>query len=162
LTLDENAEDAATRFWVRGNLEYLSQDASQPYAAASSLDLLNKGWPILDQVEDQKDVGDEAKLYSFAERYLEQTRPPIGNINISVNGSLKPEVGSYKPGDWCSIIIDDDFIKLRLQSELELEGKRDVLVRKIDAFSVSVPNSPTFPELVSLELVFESGVDKVG
>jgi hypothetical protein len=162
LTLDENAEDAATRFWVRGNLEYLSQDASQPYAAASSLDLLNKGWPILDLVEDQKDVGEEAKLYSFAERYLEQTRPPIGNINISVNGSLKPEVGTYKPGDWCSIIIDDDFIKLRLQSELELEGKRDVLVRKIDAFSVSVPNSPTFPELVSLELIFESGVDKVG
>lgn len=162
LTLDENAEDASTRFWVRGNLEYLSEDASQPYAAASALDLLNYGWPILDQIEDQKDVGDEAKLYSFAERYLEQTRPPIGNVSISVNGSLKPEVGTYKPGDYCSIIIDDDFIKLRLESELELEGKRDVLVRKIDAFSVSVPNSPTFPEIVSLELVFESGVDKVG
>jgi hypothetical protein len=162
LTLEENAEDAATRFWVRGNLEYLSQDASQPYAAASALELLNDGWPILDQIEDQKDVGDEAKLYSFAERYLDQTRPPIGNIVIAVNGSLNPKVGTYKPGDWCSIIIDDDFIRLRLESQLELQGKRDVLVRKIDAFSVSVPNSPTFPELVSLELVFESGVDKVG
>jgi hypothetical protein len=81
---------------------------------------------------------------------------------IAVNGSLNPKVGTYKPGDWCSIIIDDDFIRLRLESQLELQGKRDVLVRKIDAFSVSVPNSPTFPELVSLELVFESGVDKVG
>lgn len=162
LTLDEDAEDSATRFWVRGNLEYLSQDASQPYAAASALDLLNDGWPILDQIEEQRNVGDESKLYAFAQRYLDQTRPPIGNISISVNGSLRPEVGSYKPGDWCSIIINDDFIQLRLKSNLELEGKRDVLVRKIDAFTVSVPNSPTFPEIVSLELVFESGVDKVG
>lgn len=162
VTLSENAEDAATRFWVRGNLEYLSSDASQPYAAASALELLNSGWPILDQIEDQKDVGEEDKLYAYAQRYLDETRPPIGNISISVNGSLAPYVGSYKPGDWCSIIVNDDFISLRLQSNLELQGKRDVLVRKIDAFSVTVPNSPAFPEEVSLELIFESGVDKVG
>jgi len=162
LSLEESAEDSATRFWVRGNLEFLSSDASQPYAAASALELLNAGWPILDQIEDQKDVGDEAKLYSYAKRYLDETRPPIGNISISVNGSLAPYIGSYKPGDWCSIIVNDDFINLRLQSNLELQGKRDVLVRKIDAFTVSVPNSPSFPEEVSLELVFESGVDKVG
>lgn len=162
LNLEESAEDAATRFWVRGNLEFLSSDASQPYAAASALELLNNGWPILDQIEEQSDVGDEDKLYGYAQRYLDETRPPIGNINIVANGSFAPEIGSYKPGDWCSIIINDEFIRLRLESQLELQGKRDVLVRKIDAFSVTVPNSPSFPEEVELELIFESGVDKVG
>jgi hypothetical protein len=163
-TLEESAEDAATRFWIQGNDENLSAEASQPYSAASDTDFLSRGWPILDQVESIDQFSDEGILYDFATRYLEESKPPISAFSISVNGSFTPEVGTYKPGDWCSVIINDDFVRLRLTSYIELSDGvgRDVLLRKIESFSVTVPDNPSFPEEVELQLVTEPGVDKVG
>ena len=162
-SLEETAEDAATRFWVQGNDPDLISEASQPYAAAADTELLDRGWPILDQTE-SLDSADETLLQTYASRYLEESRPPISNFTISVNGSLTPEVGSYSPGDWCSVIVNDDFVSLRLQSYIELRDgtNRQVLLRKIDAFEVTVPDNPSFPEEVSLELVTEPEVDKIG
>ena len=163
-TFEESAEDSATRFWVQGNDPDLNSDASQPYSAAADADLLDQGWPLLDQTENLNDVSDENLLYFYAKRYLEESKPPISNFSIAVNGSLTPEVGSYKPGDWCSVLINDDFVRLRLQSSIELRDGtgRQVLLRKIDAFEVTVPDNPSFPEEVTLELVTEPEVDKIG
>jgi hypothetical protein len=159
-TMEESAESSATRFWVIGDIGDIGPESSQPYAAASAYDLLDAGWPILEEVESQKDVGDEETLTLFAETYLNESRPPQSNIEIQVNGSMEPKIGSYSPGDWCVIVLNDEFINLRLASDLE--PRDTVLVRKIDGFSVSVPDSPSFPETVSLVLVTEPGVDKRG
>lgn len=163
-TMEESAEDAATRFWVLGNDSSLGADASQPYAAASALDYLGQDltypWPILDQVEQQQNVYEEAKLQEYAAQYLSESLPPISTFSITVNGSLTPSVGSYAPGDWCSIIFDDPFVKLRLESSLEI--RNDVLIRKIDSYEVTVPDTPTFPESVSLQLITEAQIDKIG
>jgi hypothetical protein len=163
-SLEENAQDAATRFWVQGDDSTLSSDASQPYSGAADVDLLLRGWPILEEVEKVDGVAEENTLHTYAERFLAEARPPISNFSISVNGSLTPEVGSYKPGDWCSVIIIDDFVKLRLTSYIELNDGtgREVLLRKIDAFEVTVPDNPSFPEQVTLQLVTEAEVDKIG
>jgi signal peptidase I len=163
-SLEENAQDAATRFWVQGSDEFLSSEASQPYSGAADLDLLLRGWPILEEVEKVDNVSDENTLHTYAERFLAEAKPPISNFSISVNGSLKPEVGSYNPGDWCSIIVNDDFVRLRLSSYIELNDGtgREVLLRKIDAYEVSVPDNPSFPEQVTLQLVTEAEVDKFG
>jgi hypothetical protein len=163
-TLEESAEDSATRFWVQGNDERLKEGASQPYSGASDQEMLFRGWPILEQSETKDDVFDETELYEYAARFLIESKPPISNFTITVNGSLTPEIGSYRPGDWCGVIINDDFVRLRLQSYIELNDGtgRTVLLRKIDAFSVSVPDNPAFPEEVSLELVTEAEVDKIG
>jgi len=160
--LDESAEDSATRMWVGGNNDGLSGDASNPYAAASATDLLGAGWPVLDQIEEQKDsqtvaLGEEA-LYEYAEEYLAEARPPDLTFRISVNGSLNPVVGDYLPGDWCSIILDDEFVRLRLGNDLEPRG--DIIVRKIVGYKVSVPDVPTFPEKVDLELISEWKEDR--
>lgn len=162
--LEENAQDSATRFWVQGDDSSLSSDASQPYSAASDVDLLLRGWPLLEEVEKADDVSEENTLYTYAKRYLAESRPPISNFTISVNGSFTPVVGSYKPGDWCSVIINDDFVRLRLTSYIELNDGtgREVLLRKIDAYEVSVPDNPSFPEQVTLQLVTEAEVDKIG
>jgi hypothetical protein len=159
-TMEESAESAATRFWVIGDIGDIGPESSQPYSAASAYDLLDAGWPILEEVESQKDVGDEETLALFAETYLNESRPPQSNIEIQVNGSMEPKIGSYNPGDWCVIVLNDEFINLRLASDLE--PRDTVIVRKIDGFSVSVPDSPAFPETVSLVLVTEPGVDKRG
>lgn len=157
--IDESAESAATRMWVGGNSEDLGSGASQPYAGASSLDLLGQGWPVLDQVESSSnDSAGESMLYDYSEEYLLEARPPEMTFSISVNGSLSPAVGDYLPGDWCSIIIDDDFVRMRLANDLE--PRSDVMVRKIVGFKVVVPESPAFPERVDLELISEYKEDR--
>lgn len=155
--MEESAEDAATRFWVGGNIPDLGSDISQPYAGAAAQDLISRGWPVLDAIESKNDISSEEELYSYAERYLKESRPPVTKMTLSVNGSLPPLVGTYSPGDWCSVIIDDVFFRERLQSVLE--PRKDILVRKIESFKVSVPDMPTFPEKVDIELIPEWEVD---
>jgi hypothetical protein len=155
----EDAEDSATRFFVQGKDSRLNSDASQPYSAASNHKLLRQGWPILDATDDL-DSDDETVLWKQASRLLEESVPPISTFTISVNGSLYPKVGSYNPGDWCSVKLNDDFASLRANSYLEQDYGTDdgVLVRKIVSFNVSVPDSPTFPEQVELELITEPAI----
>ena len=160
VTMEETAEDAATRFFVIGNIPDLGDDASQPYAVASATDLLQAGWPLLDQEETRSEVSEESALYEHAERYLSEHRPPISDITVKVNGSLSPKIGEFVPGDWCSIIIEDEFVRMRLASDLE--PRDTVIVRKIDGFTVTVPDSPSFPEETELILVTEPQVDKRG
>jgi hypothetical protein len=144
INMEESAEDAATRFFVVGNIPDLGEDASQPYAVASATDLLEAGWPILDQEETRN----------------EEMRPPISDIKVKVNGSLSPKIGEFVPGDWCSIVIEDEFIRMRLASDLEVRDT--VIVRKIEGFKVTVPDTPSFPEETELLLVTEPEVDKIG
>ena len=160
--VDENAEDSATRMWVSGNNDGLDGEASQPYAAATSTDMLANGWPVLDLIDEKNDVqtsiAGESALYDYAKEFLDEARPPEATFTIEVNGSINPVVGDYLPGDWCSIIIDDEFVRLRLGSDLEPRG--DIIVRKIVGYKVSVPETPTFPEKVSLELISEWKEDR--
>jgi len=163
-SVEESAEDAATRFFVEGNISDLSDAASQPYAVAADNSLLNNrnglSWPLLDQVEIINQTADEDILYSYAEEYLYEAKPPMGDFSVSVNGSLVPAVGTYLPGDWCSLIIDDPFVLARLASDQE--PRNDIIVRKINGYKVSVPDNPSFPETVDLDLVTDWKVDKTG
>jgi hypothetical protein len=167
MTIDEDAENSATRFFAVGEND-LGPDAGPPFSVAASDELLNgknqdatfRKWPLLDETEQVSGVDDETLLYSYAQRYLSESRPPDASLKVTVNGSLEPVVGSYAPGDWCSLIVDDDFVKLRLGSGLE--PRPDIIIRKIDAMDVSVPDGVTFPEVVTLDLVPEWEVDKRG
>lgn len=156
---EENAQDSATRFFVQGRDENLSADASQPYSGASNFNLLRQNWPIIDQVDDLDDPS-ENTLWRQASRLLEESVPPISTFSISVNGSARPEIGTYNPGDWCSVILNDDFVNLRASSYLEQDYGTDngALIRKIMSFDVRVPNTPSYPEDVTLELVTEPAV----
>jgi hypothetical protein len=155
-SISESAEDAMTRMFVVGNKEGLSEEASQPYSAASSI-ALQYGWPILDATEDASDIEDEDMLALVASRQVGESIPPIMDFSISINGSLDPVVGSYYPGQWCSIIVDDEFVRMRLESDFE--PRKDALLRRIMSIKVSVPDSSTFPEKVSLDLVPELEVN---
>lgn len=161
-TVEESAEESATRFFVQGNIPDLGTNASKPYAGASAKDLLNnrsgRNWPLLDQIETLNDVADEFSLYQYAEDYLYESRPPLGEFRLSVNGSIDPVVGSYFPGDWCSIIIDDEFVRSRLASDQE--PRDDIIIRRIESYKVRVPDSTNLPEQVELTLVPEWKVEK--
>jgi hypothetical protein len=165
-TMQESAEDAATRFWVQGDDDTGTEGAALPYAGDSATGLLGDGWPILEQVEKIDGSSDEDTLFNYASRFLLEATPPLSTFSITVDGSIRPVIGTYKPGDWCSIIIEDDFVQLRMQSSLE-NGSEDssrsgILIRKIDSFEVRVPDGPSFPEEVTLNLVTEVEVDSPG
>lgn len=158
-TIDENAEHASTRFFQAGKDQELSQEGLQPRSVAVADDLLDIGWPLLDSIE-ADDATTKDVLYTKAQKNLYEDRPPIGEFNVTVNGSLDPQIGSYSPGDWCSLIIDDSFVRLRLASDDEI--RKDIFVRKIAGYKVSVPDSPSFPEKVTLELLTEWEADNLG
>jgi hypothetical protein len=163
-TVEESAEDAATRFFVVGSIEDLADEASQPYAGAADKALLSnktgRSWPLLDQVEQLDEIGDELTLYKYAQDYLYESRPPIGTYTVTTNGSVYPQVGTFFPGQWCSLIVDDEFVRQRLASDQE--PRDDLLVRKINSYSVSVPDQASIPEQVTLELVTDWKVDRSG
>jgi hypothetical protein len=166
ISIDESAENSATRFFMVGNVGDLGDNASQPYAVAVDTSLLYPtagtmtAWPLLDDTHSDQDIYDEDLLYSYAQRYLAEAKPPDMKINVTVNGSITPPVGSYSPGDWCTLIVDDDFIQQRLTNDLEPRG--DLMVRKIDSINVSVPDGSTFPEKIGLSLVPEWQADQIG
>jgi hypothetical protein len=155
-SISESAEEAMTRMFVVGNKEGLSENASQPYSAASSI-ALRYGWPLLDATEDASDIGEEDMLAIVAGKHVGEAIPPIMDFSISINGSLDPVVGSYSPGQWCSMIIDDEFVRMRLEGDFE--PRKDVLLRRIMSISVTIPDSSSYPEQVSLDLVPELEVN---
>jgi uncharacterized Zn finger protein len=163
VSIEESAENSATRFFAVGEND-LGPSAGPPFSVASSTDLLDgssgRKWPLLDADEKVSAVNDETALYAYAAKYLTESRPPDGKLTVNINGSLEPVVGSYGPGDWCSLIVEDRFIQARLLSDLE--PRDTVIVRKIDVISVSVPDGTTFPEKVDLTLIPEWEVDKRG
>jgi len=163
-SIEESAEDSATRFFVVGKDDGLTGEASQPYAGAADRELLSnpngRSWPLLDQVEQVDELSDELSLYDYAKDFLYEAKPPMGVISIQVNGSLSPQVGTFFPGEWCSIIIDDPFFRARLASDQE--PRDDVLIRKIESYKVSVPDSNGFAEEVELTLIADWKVDQRG
>jgi hypothetical protein len=175
VSFSESANESATRVFVAGNNSDLGAGAGARFSAASDTLLLNSGWPILDRVEkvewplvgiNQINVDNwgnydsEADMQKTAERFLKESKPPVGDFIITVNGSLMPEVGTYYPGDYCSLIVNDNFVRQRMNSILE--PRKDVIVRRVDGVKVQVPNSPAFPEMIDLELVTEWQVDTRG
>lgn len=160
IDIDEKSDDAATRFWMVGDIGDLGEDAAKPYSAAADRELLLDGWPLLEDVESDNDTADEDVLYSYAKRYLGELRAPIGDISVKVNGSMSPVVGDYFPGDWCCIIANDPFVLMRLASDLE--PRDTVIVRKINSIKVKVPDTPSYPEEVGLGLIAEWEVDRRG
>jgi hypothetical protein len=177
ISVAESAQNSATRIFVNNKNNKAGEGVESAYSAATAMDLLSEGWPLLDRTETVEwpqatnninssgidkwgNHDDETDFHTSAKRFLQESKPPAGDIVITVNGSLNPVVGTYNPGEWCSIIVRDEFLKNRLGTALE--PRKDVFVRRIDAIRVQVPNNPAFPEQIDLTLVPDWQVDRVG
>jgi hypothetical protein len=160
----ESLEEGATRIFTQGKSSTGSSNTFPPYGAAADYDALRDGWPLFDKVVKKDKANDRDDLYGIAKTVRSQAQLPVATFSITVNGSLAPQVGSYKPGDWCVIRIDDPFIEQRLLSYYENKGdsSRRVFLRKISSIGVQLSSNPTLPEIVTLELVTEPGVDVTG
>ena len=161
VSLKESSENASTRFWMVGSDGGTgTTGATKTYVGVAAKDLLNSNWPLLELENSDDKLDFLVDISDYAYRYLSETQPPTGEFTVTVNGSLDPVVNTYQPSDWCSIIVNDPFVQERLSSDLE--PRDTVIVRKITAYTVDVPNNPSFPEQVSLTLIPEWDVDKRG
>ena len=167
IVFDETIEEGATRVFVQGTTDV---NAPPPFAGAVDFDFLKgetsdgRRWPLYDKVIRKDKMSYANDLYEVARKVVSQAQLPVATFSVTVNGTLSPQVGSYKPGDWCVIRIDDPFISQRLSSYHENKGdtSRNVFLRKITEVSVKLSNNPVLPEEVTLELVTEPGVDITG
>lgn len=167
VSFNETIEEGATRVFAQGKTDV---DAPPPYAGAADFDFLRgessdgRRWPLYDKVIKKDKIFYSEDLYQVARKVMSQAQMPVATFSITVNGTLNPSVGSYSPGDWCIIRIDDPFIQQRLSSYYENKGDtaRNVLLRKITSVSVQLSSNPSLPEEVTLELVTEPGVDITG
>jgi hypothetical protein len=155
LNLEENADRAATRIWVVDSGNDLGESSLKYYGGYTNITYLNEGYPILETAITDRDlsVASDEQVEPYAKQLGYRLAPPIGSFSVTVNGSLSPNVGTYKPGDWCVVIPNDAFIDKRLQPPYE--NRTGLLVRKIRGYRVSVPDFPAFPETVELELIPE-------
>ena len=155
LSISEDGDGSATRLWFSDSGSDMGESAENYYGAYTNLPYLNAGWPILETtITDQNIyVTSDEQVQPYAKNYAYKLAPPLGKFSFTVNGSLPPDVGTYKPGDWCIIIPNDSFINNRLKPPYE--NRSGVLVRKIVSMNVSVPDNPAFPEQVTLEVVPE-------
>jgi len=160
ISITENSSTAGTRTWVIDKGGDLGTAASKKYASYTNLSYLEKDWPLLDVLVTDREINasDDQEIFKHAFEIGYKNSPPIGEYSVTVNGSFDPQIGTYKPGDWCVLIPGDSFIAERLKPPYE--NRENLLVRKIAAFEVSVPDNPTFPETVKLDLVAEWEVSK--
>lgn len=174
--LQENAENGVTRMFVVGDGKGSGGgETGARYSAASNNELLADGWPLLESSEkvswplvgyNQINLDNwgnfdvEGDLQKSAERFLAESTPPMGEYSVEVNGSLDPAVGTYNPGDWCQLVINDEFIAKRLASPLE--PRSTSILRKIESIKVSVPEGPEATEKVVLNLIPEWDIDRRG
>jgi hypothetical protein len=156
MTLEESAETAATRTWVVDSQNDLDTVAAKYYGSYTNIPYLSgSNYPILENVITNRDlrVSSDEGVAKFAKEIGYKLSPPVGKISLTANGSLQPVAGSYYPGDWCIVIPNDTFMNKRLAPPYE--NREGLIVRKIKSYKVNVPDFPTFPETVDLELVAE-------
>lgn len=161
LTVKEDGDSAATRFWMVDSENDLGPTAAPYYGSSTNLEYLSAGFPILEVASTDQNlyVTSDDQVAPYAKQRAYRLAPPIGEYTVTVNGSISPRIGEYLPGDWCVVIPNDPFISNRLKPPYE--NRTGLLVRKIRSMRVSVPDNPSFPETVDLELIPEWEVAQV-
>lgn len=149
ISLDEDGTATSTRFITVGGFPDNSAIDYKPRGSWNNPDYLNTGWPIVEVIDssDHSTTYVQATLDSYSNLGGRRTRPIVPTWTVAVNGALDPQLGSYEPGDWCQLVVDDDFISARLDLNNETE-----ITKRIMGYSVTVPDVPQEPETVGLEL----------
>lgn len=153
MSLAESADVSATRYFVLGGAPEGIDTDFKPKGAWNNEVFLQGGWPLLEFVESSKHstTSNVTTLEGYARLYGRRAKPPVPTWTITVNGAMDPIIGSYEPGDWCRIMVNDHFVISHLNNFAQGGG----VVKRIMGYSVAVPTVPQKPETVSLELADE-------
>ena len=98
-----SSDDSAMRIYAIGE----GEGTTQKVAIADDTEALAAGYPRYEKSASYKGVKVHSTLVSHAHSMLEENRNPITDISIKVRGNDDPYVGSYTPGDWVRIKLDN-------------------------------------------------------
>lgn len=97
------SDDSAARVYAIGE----GEGTTQKVAIADDTEALKDGYPRYEKSASYKSVKIHSTLVSHAHSLLEESRNPQTEIKISVRGNDDPYVGSYVPGDWVRIKLEN-------------------------------------------------------
>ena len=129
-----SSDDSAMRIYAIGE----GEGTTQKVAIADDTDALAAGYPRYEKSASYKGVKEHSTLVSHAHSMLEENRNPITDISIKVRGNDDPYVGSYTPGDWVRIKLDNiwfpdgydrNFRTTELEVNLEDSGMETVSMK---------------------------------
>lgn len=98
-----SSDDSAMRVYAIGE----GEGTTQKVAIADDTEALAIGYPRYEKSASYKGVKVHSTLVSHAHSLLQENRNPITDIDIKVRGNEDPYVGSYVPGDWVRIKLDN-------------------------------------------------------
>jgi hypothetical protein len=94
-SFDESASDMRTRSEAIG----AGDGTATLIATATATDLIALGWPLLEDVDDHKDITDKALLDSLAAGDLATYSSVLGTWSLPVRTDIEPTLASYTVGD---------------------------------------------------------------
>lgn len=97
------SDDAASRVYAIGE----GEGTSQKVAIADDAESIAAGYPRYEKSASYKGVKVHSTLVSHAHSILEENRNPLTDISVTIRGNDDPYVGSYAPGDWVRIKLDN-------------------------------------------------------
>lgn len=98
-----SSDDAASRVYAIGE----GEGTTQKVAIADDVSSIEAGYPRYERSASYKGVKVHSTLVSHAHSLLEENRNPLTDISITIRGNDDPYVGSYAPGDWVRIKLDN-------------------------------------------------------
>lgn len=156
LSYDDTVDDVGTRQWVTGSQPEPVGETEQPVRRGvwENEAYLGTQWPVFEVIESSKhsDVSEQETLDWYARSYGQRNKPPASGWSVTVNGAMNPHVGTYNPGDWCRLVVTDPFLSQAIDSGGQVAK---VLTKRIQSFTVAVPDTEQVPEVVTLTLIDE-------
>lgn len=104
--IDINTDGSGMSFrsWAAGQ----GEAEGRPIVFETSNDLVDLGWPLLDsEVTSTDTVTSKATLRGHARADLAANARPIETWTVKVDRDATPHAGRYRPGDWCSVKVND-------------------------------------------------------
>lgn len=105
VSLSMSLADSAVRVYGIGE----GEGTSQKVAIADDTELLAKGYPRYEASISAKNVKEYSTLVSHVHRELQSARLPQTEIKLTARGSDDPYIGSFAPGDWLRLRLDNQW-----------------------------------------------------
>lgn len=102
-TVKFTSDDSASRVYAIGE----GEGTTQKVAIADDTESIAAGYPRYEKSASYKGVKVHSTLVSHAHSILEENRNPLTDVSVTVKGNDDPYVGSYAPGDWMRLKLDN-------------------------------------------------------
>lgn len=115
VSVQRDGTGLAQRSWMTGaGMEDALLVARREPSQVGAIDLRNNGYPLTETVEARHTVDRQATADSWAASNLRGALRPWQTWTAQVRADGSPRLGTYRPGDWCTVHVRPDHPLLSL------------------------------------------------